>query len=130
MDADLFPGAINLLDTRRTPDCTEDWEGRCYPIGHFSGIDSPLYIFEYTGGAVTGTPNRMALINHAIGGWNMGHHELMLNQAEDTYFVHLKVTAGPSEDNRHEGLVHFAIRRTGNFEYVNVTDGWSCGGAT
>ncbi|MCU0664938.1 MAG: hypothetical protein MUC50_21765 [Myxococcota bacterium] len=128
LEAGLFPGAINLLDTRRTPNCTEDWEGRCYPIGHFSGIDSPLYIFEYTGGAVTGKPDRMVLINHSIGGWKMGHHELMLNQAQDTYFVHLKVTAGPSEDNRHEGLVHFAVRRTGNFEYVAVTDGWSCGG--
>lgn len=127
VDAKILPDAINLLDTKRTANCKEDWEGRCYPIGHFSGLDSPLYIFEYHGGKITENPDKIVLINRAVGGWRYGHHELSLNEAEDTYFVHLKVTAGPSATNRHEGLTHFAVRRSPNFEYVSVTDGWGCG---
>lgn len=125
--APLLPNAQDLLDTRREDNCTEDWQGRCYPIGNYSELDSPLYIFEYSAGEVTATPERMVLVNHAVGGWRYGHHELMLNEAQDTYFVHLKVTAGPSADNRHEGLTHFAIRRQPDFDYVRVTDGWGCG---
>lgn len=124
----LLPGAVDLLETVRTPDCKEDWEGRCYPIGHYSEIDSPLYLFEYTAGRVTDTPDKILRINHAIGGWRYGHHELLLNAEEDTYFVHLKVTAGPSETNRHEGLTHFAVKRgSPEYSYVKVTDGWGCG---
>ncbi len=125
--SELLPGAVDLLETVRTPDCNEDWEGRCYPIGHYAKTDSPLYLFEYTGGQVTDAPDKIVRINHAIGGWRYGHHELLLNEAEDTYFVHLKVTAGPSADNRHEGLTHFAIARTPEYKYVKVTDGWGCG---
>ncbi len=122
-----IPGALNLLETRRKADCQEDWEGRCYPIGNYSEQDSALYVFEYTGGSVTAKPDKIVLVNHAVGGWRYGHHELSLNAAEDTYFVHLKVTAGPSADNRHEGLTHFALRRQPDFAYVRVTDEWGCG---
>lgn len=122
-----LPGAINLLDGRRTENCTEDWQGRCYPIGNFSGHDSALYILEYTGGAITAKPDRIVYINHAVGGWRYGHHELMLNAAEDTYFVHLKVTAGPTAENRHEGMTRVAVRRTPDFTYVPINDAWGCG---
>ncbi|MFK7988009.1 MAG: hypothetical protein AB8I08_18460 [Sandaracinaceae bacterium] len=119
--------ATNLLDRRRTEDCTEEWEGRCYPIGNFSSHDSGLYLMEFTGGEVTSEPDSLVYVNHAVGGWRYGHHELMLNAAEDTYFVHLKVTAGPSADNRHEGMTRFGIRRTPEFEYVRINDEWGCG---
>ncbi len=122
-----YPEAIDLLDTRRQANCTEQWEGRCYPIGNYSAIDSALYVLEFRGGEVDATPDDIVYVNHAVGGWRYGHHEIMLNRAEDTYFIHLKVTAGPSADNRHEGLTHFALRRTPDFEYVRVTDGWGCG---
>jgi hypothetical protein len=52
----------------------------------------------------------------------------MLNATEDTYFAHLKVTAGPSESNRHEGMTRVAIRRTPDFAYVPMGDEWACGG--
>jgi hypothetical protein len=123
----LLPNTQNLLATRRTPNCKEDWEGRCYPIGNYSGQDSALYVLEYTGGQVTAQPSSTVLVNHSVGGWKFGHHELMFNAAEDTYFVHLKVTAGPTATNRHEGLTHFALRRGSPFKYVRVTDEWSCG---
>ena len=96
-------------------------------MGMYSEIDSPMYIFEYLGGEVTGTPDSIVKVIHAIGGWNMGHHEISLNAAEDAYFLHLKNTLGPSRTNRHEGLKHFGIRRTPDFAYVNVTDGNACG---
>ncbi len=127
----ILPGAINLLGTRRNASsCNGSWEGTCYPIGNYSSNDSALYVLEYTGGQVTEKPNSTVYVNHAVGGWNYGHHELMLNEAEDTYFVHLKVTAGPSATNRHEGLTHFGLRRKPSFEYVRLTDwnGWACGG--
>ncbi len=123
-----FAGALDLLAERRTAACNEDWEGRCYPIGHYSAIDSALYILEFRGGSVTAEPDDIVHINHAVGGWRYGHHELMLNAAEDTYFVHLKVTAGPSEDNRHEGMTRVAVRRTPTFAYVPMNDEWACGG--
>jgi len=126
-DAPLLAGAVNLLDSVREADCSKDWEGACYPIGHYSALDSPLYLFEYRQGTVTSTPDKIVKINHAVGGWRYGHHELSLNAAEDTYFVSLKVTAGPSADNRHEGLTHFGLRRLPDWEYVRLTDGWGCG---
>jgi hypothetical protein len=126
-----LPGAIDLLATRRNPPTgpcpNPDWEGSCYPMGMYSEIDSPMYIFEYLGGEVTETPDHIVKVLHAVGGWNQGHHEISLNAAEDTYFVHLKNTLGPSKTNRHEGLKHFGIRRTPDFAYVNVTDGNACG---
>ncbi len=125
-----LPNTINMLATRRTPaSCNGTWEGTCYPIGNYSGQDSALYLLEYTSGRVTQAPTSTVLVNHAVGGWNYGHHELSLNAAGDTYFVHLKVTAGPSATNRHEGLTHFGLRRKPTFEYVRLTDwnGWSCG---
>lgn len=122
-----YPEAINLLDNRRKEDCTEDWQGRCYPIGNYSAHDSALYIMEFRGGGVDATPDDMVYVNHAVGGWRYGHHEIMLNSAEDTYFLNLKVTAGPSADNRHEGLTHFAVQRTPEWSYVRVTDEWGCG---
>jgi hypothetical protein len=126
--SDLLPGAVDLLETVRQADSNEEWEGRCYPIGHFAETDSPLYLFEYSGGQVTDTPDKILRINHAIGGWRYGHHELLLNAQADTYFVHLKVTAGPSATNRHEGLTHFAIKRSSpEYAYARVTDGWGCG---
>ncbi len=123
----LLPGAVNLLETERQANCTEDWEGRCYPIGQYSGSDAPLYIFEYKTGMISDTPDRIVLVNHAVGGWRYGHHELSLNAAEDTYFVSLKVTAGPTADNRHEGLKHFGVKRVPDWSYVRVTDEWGCG---
>ena len=127
----VLPGAINLLATRRNPPTgpcpNPEWEGSCYPMGMYSEIDSPMYIFEYLGGEVTETPDSIVKVIHAIGGWNMGHHEISLNAAGDTYFVHLKNTLGPTKTNRHEGLKHFGIRRTPEFGYVNVTDGNACG---
>jgi len=126
-----LPGAIDLLATRRKPasgPCPNpEWEGSCYPMGMYSEIDSPMYIFEYLGGEVTETPDHVVKVIHAIGGWEQGHHEISLNAAGDTYFVHLKNTLGPTKTNRHEGLKHFAIRRTPDFAYVNVTDGNACG---
>lgn len=123
-----YAGAINLLDGRRTAGCTEDWEGRCYPIGNYSANDSALYLLEFRGGSVDATPDSIVYINHAVGGWRYGHHELALNANEDTYVVHLKVTAGPTVDNRHEGMTRVAIRRTPEFAYVPIDDEWSCGG--
>lgn len=122
-----YPQATHLLDTRRKADCNEDWEGRCYPIGNYSSHDSALYVMEFRGGEVTGAPDDIVYLNHAVGGWRYGHHEISLNRAEDTYFLHLKVTAGPSADNRHEGLAHFALKRTPEFAYEKVTDEWGCG---
>jgi hypothetical protein len=120
-------GSTNLLGTRRREDCDEQWEGRCYPIGNYSEIDSALYILEYRGGQVTGEPDDVVYVNHAVGGWRYGHHELLLNEAQDLYFVSLKVTAGPSRDNRHEGMTRFAVRRSDSFAYVPINDEWGCG---
>lgn len=135
----LVEGAIDLLETRRNEDnegCPAsenggDWEGQCYPIGNYSEVDSALYLMEYTSGKVAGSPDSIVHINHAVGGWNYGHHEISLNAAGDTYFINIKVTAGPSETNRHEGLTHFAVQRpsgaNSDFSYLAVTDGWGCG---
>ncbi|MEN9577714.1 MAG: hypothetical protein RJA70_723 [Pseudomonadota bacterium] len=126
-DTSLLPGAVDVLSTKRTPDCTNAWESACYPIGHYYAADSPMYLLEYSGAIDTNKPKSTVLINHSVGGWNFGHNELKLNAAGDTYFVHLKVTAGPSPTDRHEGMTYFALRRAPSFEYVPMSTGWSCG---
>jgi len=124
-ESELLPGAVDLLETVRSEDCDPGDIASCYPIGHYCPTGSPLYIFEYTGGQVTSTPDRIIHVNHAVGGWNYGHHELSLNQDGDTYFLALKVTNNGCD---HEGLKHFAVRRTPDVAYVRLTDEWACGG--
>jgi hypothetical protein len=113
------------------------WHGRCYPMGWWSDDpeDSPLYLFEYqNGGVKSTTPDKMLLINHAVGGWHYGQQMLRLNKAKSTYFVDLKVTAGPHANNRHQGQTHFGIDRTQedpktkSYKWLRLTDGWACGG--
>jgi hypothetical protein len=132
--APLLPGTENLLGTLGTPDCDINTNPGCYPIGTYSPQGSPLYIFEYlkkqgtnSPAQVSSIPDRIILINHAVGGDNIGHHELALNQAQDTYFVALKVTNNKGD---HQGLKHFGVRRTPKLEYVRLTgyNGWACGG--
>jgi MYXO-CTERM domain-containing protein len=124
-EAELLPGAIDLLNTVRSADCDPENIRDCYPIGHYCPTGSSLYIFEYTGGQVTRTPDRIIHVNHAVGGWNYGHHEIALNEAEDTYFLAVKVTNNRCD---HEGLKHFGVRRTPDVEYVRLTDEWACSG--
>jgi hypothetical protein len=130
--AELLPGTENLLATQQGPDCDPATNAGCYPIGTYNPAGSGLYIFEFTAAPgtpaqITTSPDRVILVNHALGGANYGHHEILLNSAEDTYFLALKVT---NNTGQHQGLKHFGVRRTPDLEYVRLTDynGWACGG--
>lgn len=123
-------GAIDLLASRKSADCDESDIASCYPIGHFCPSASPMYILEYEASAgtvasVTSEPTTVIRVNHAVGGWRYGHHELSLNDAGDTYFLALKVQSNNCE---HEGLTHFGVKRSPDYEYVKLTDGWACSG--
>eukprot|EP00808_Paulinella_micropora_P027304 g3957.t1 len=100
----------------------------CYPIGWMNDQSCgerrnyKMFLYEWTSGAVTQTPNKVVFINGATGGWNYGHWEISLNKDNSLYYVDLKVTA-----NSHEGETHFGIKRA-DYTYVGgMTDGWACG---
>lgn len=121
-------GSINFIEKyRRSPDSQcSSWRGKCFPMGWYSDIDSPLYLLEFRGG-LKQNPDNIVLINHASGGWNYGHLSIELNKAKTLYFIDIKITLGPSRTNRHEGNIHFGIRRS-DWTKVDLTDGFACGG--
>lgn len=87
------------------------------------------YLFEWTLSGVPGSnPDRVSLVNSAIGGWRYGSWSLALSRDKSRYSVSLKTTIYGG-GSYHEGAVRFELERDheGEVSLVQGSNRWACG---
>jgi len=110
-------GAIDFLKA------TEDEHGGQFGWNE-EDADS-MYLIEWAEGSeaqTTRPPSAIVHVNHAIGGWQYGHWEAVLDKSLSHYMIQLKTTLGG-----HEGAVNLAINRADWTWNRELSQGWACG---
>lgn len=90
-----------------------------------AGRRRKMYLFEWTGGQITQTPDRIVLLQTNIGGAHYGHWALSLSSDSSRYFVKLKVSV---HHGAHESAVSYYILRNENYRLDNsISSKTGCG---
>lgn len=84
-----------------------------------------MYLFEWTGGQVTQTPDYIQLLQTNVGGANYGHWALSLSSDASQYFLKLKVS---THHGNHESAVSYYINRSDGYSRdSSISSPTSCG---
>ena len=74
-----------------------------------------MWLYEWSNGVVSTTPDSKTHINAAIGGTNYGHWELSLNNDDTVYMFDLKTSNGG-----HEGAINDALWRGNKSKVLGI----------